>query len=185
MRLENRQRMMAIAAGACLLLLLGDRLVFSPALAAFRERSERLSQLRAEVSRADFLLDRADVWQAQLRTFQDNALPADPSQAEGLLLATVRKWASEAGLTIVSMRPRWQEDGDSETPILELRVAGTGDLAAVSGFLFAVETCRAPLKAASVSVASANDSPARLSISVELHGTLWRGSGLGTEGGDA
>ena len=70
METKNRQKMLLILAATVLGLYLGDLFVFSPLIASWKERAQRIIDMRAKVSKGEYMVKRQD---AILRTLGPDA----------------------------------------------------------------------------------------------------------------
>ena len=75
MKINNRQQMLAVVAGATLALLLGDKLVLSPLVSSWKDRSARITHLRRDLLQGSLLLDRQETIRDRWNSMRTNTLP--------------------------------------------------------------------------------------------------------------
>jgi NADH-quinone oxidoreductase subunit E len=137
MVLSRREKTIAIAAGAALLLLALDQWVFAP-LISMRERSARSVQsLQQKVKKEQTLVDNrrqtAPRWQEMLKA----GLKSDPAEAESLALHALRDRAEECGVALTLLKPERLTPSDKKARMAEIVVqaAGTGKLEGIARLL--------------------------------------------------
>ncbi|MBT3379961.1 MAG: hypothetical protein HN742_02990 [Lentisphaerae bacterium] len=170
---NSRQRLLSVAAVACLALLVADRTILQPLLRSCRERSARIRVLEAELAQAEHLSGQAEAWQTRLQEFGANALPGGTSAAESVLITAARRWADKTRLQLSATRPRWTDADGDQPRIFELRITAAGTLEAVARFLYEVETSPMPLRVANLTIASTSSNPRHLTLTVDVCAVLW------------
>ena len=78
MQIKNRQQMLILAAFAGLALLVGDSLILTPLVTAWKSRSEKIVELRKQVEKGDRLLKHAESYRTNWAQMQTNTLPSNP-----------------------------------------------------------------------------------------------------------
>src|SRR4051794_9010891 len=76
---SNRQQLLMILAGAAIVLLIGDRLVFEPLIHTWQDRSQRIVELKKSIAQGDVVVARASVIREQWDNMRTNTLPTDLS----------------------------------------------------------------------------------------------------------
>ena len=99
-------------------------------------------------------------------------LPAVAGDAERAVMAGVTSWADESRFDLVSVRPRVRDIGPKKRPLLEVRVSGTGSLAAVAGFIHRIESASLALAIEDLEISSPREGADRLTLSLRLTGLL-------------
>ena len=145
MQNKRRETLLKIAVGAVVGLFVLDRLVFSPAIAAWKAQGERVAQLREKVTRGRQLIERERSlrgrWNEMLRT----DLAEDHSAAENDVYKAIGRWALESRISFTSLtpQPRIHDDG-YET--FELRASAVGDQASIGRLLYEIESDPLPAR---------------------------------------
>ena len=180
MSTDRRKKYLAIGAALCLLVLILDRTLLSPLLSGYQEQGRRVQLLTTEVAKAENAADYAARWRQRVDDYRRNALPHDRSAAENEVIQCLREWEERAGVDLVSMRTQWQ-DADDTWPVLDVRLAGKGQLETIARFVYAVETANLPLRTRQLSVSASASAGGvqELSMSLHLQAILW---GDGTKG---
>jgi hypothetical protein len=97
MTLRKREKILAIAAGVVVVLLLGRLLWVGDGRSRAALRDER-DRLVAEKAKRQARVDAADEPAAQLTAWEQRSLPAEPANARSLYLGFLRELADRAGL---------------------------------------------------------------------------------------
>ncbi|MBN2507829.1 MAG: hypothetical protein JXQ71_14160 [Verrucomicrobia bacterium] len=169
MNLSKRQQLLAFAAIAALAVLLGDRLIFSPLLAAWKDRATRIATLQRSVNQGNLLLDRENSIRSRWTTMRTNTLAPEVSKAENQTLSAFDRWSQESRIGINSIKPQWRRY-DQEYATLECRVDAFGSLPALTRFLYDIETSPMALKIDSVEITSRDDRGDQLTLGLHISG---------------
>lgn len=165
----GRERLLLGGAVACLGLFALDRLVLTPCLEAWRGRAGEIQRLRLAVTQGAGIIAQESYWLRWRDETSARLLPGAPGDAESALLSQVDAWARSAGFTVNSFRPRWKE-GAEHLRLLELQVAGAGAPAAVTGFLYQLETSPLPLAVEQVELVPRNPDGNELALDLRITG---------------
>ena len=165
----KRERLLVIAAGGCLALLLLDHFVLTPFFAAWRSRADAIQELRTNLAQGASLVDQESRWLKWRDDYNARLLSGVQPDAESKLLNQVDTWARQAGLRLTSLRPRWKEDGKDRT-MLELQVTGNGSMDAVVHFLFSLETAPLALAVEQLEMMSGRQESADLALDLRISG---------------
>jgi hypothetical protein len=145
----KREKYLALAVVAVLVAYVADRLILTPALAAWRRDGERVIELRQEVAQAESLAEAVPGWRKERARRQALAFALERSEAENEVLKSLASSAVARRLSLKSIRPSWREAGSvtkGSPAQLELSVSATGTLASVAGFLYDMETRAMPVR---------------------------------------
>jgi hypothetical protein len=141
MNLTQRQRLLAFVAIAAVALLAGDKLVVGPLITSWKARAERLTTLRKEVAEGRAMQDRAKATRDRWETMRKASLASQRSVAENQVLKALDRWSQESRVGINSLKPQWKR-GTGEYETLDCRVDATGNLSALTRFLYDIENAR-------------------------------------------
>lgn len=166
----NRQRLLMFAAGAAVLVLILDSLVFTPATKAWQKRAAEITRLQKSVTEGRGMIARAQSTQGQWTKMQSEALPDDPSKAEQDLVTALDGWGRSCSIEIGSIKPQWKRGATSRYSLLECRIDATGTLNSLSRFLFEVEKSPLALRVDSIELTSRDDSGYKLSLGLLVSG---------------
>ena len=170
MEIKNRQKMLLIAAGAGLLLLVGNSLVFDPLVASWKARAETITTLRQKVDDGTKMVQREQSLRSNWNEKRTNALPADQSQAEAQLFKSFDRWERASGITRVAIKPQWKEGDVPTYNTLECRVDYTGSIDRIKRFLYEVEKDPMGLKVENIEISSRDDNGRQLSLGLQVSG---------------
>ena len=171
MNLDKRQKRLAIIALVAVGLFVGDRIVFSPLINSWKERSKRITKLKQDVRDGTETLNRESKLRAQWDRMRTNTLPAVKSEAEGKMLKAFERWARDGGVSVSSVRPQWKEAQD-EYKTLECRADIGGNISSVARFLYQIERDPLGVKVDSMEITSRNTDGSQLAMVVQVSGLL-------------
>lgn len=171
MQIKDRQQMLAVVAIAAVALLAGDRLLFSPMTHAWEARSKRIVQLRKQIEDGSQLLRREPGIRSRWEQMRRNTLPNDTSAAEQRLHQAIDRWAQQSRVSITAITPQWKHDAD-DFMTYECRVEASGNLAAVSRFLYDVEKDALALKLDAVEIGVHDKEGQQISLGLQLSGLV-------------
>jgi Tfp pilus assembly protein PilO len=172
MKIEDRQRFLVVLTLAVLGLLIADRLVFRPLTKSWKDRSERIADLRKQVTDGSLLLQRENSLRARWSQMSTNTLPTNPSLAEQQLLKAVDTWAQESHASVTGITPQWKNDEDDHYQTLECQVDTAGDLETLSRFLYDLEKNPMALKLESVELTSHDNTGQELVMGLRISGLV-------------
>jgi len=82
METKSREKMLAIAAGVALALLLLNYLVVSPLIDAWQSRTKEIKDLKTKIADGAMLIRRQDTVESRWDYMRTNALDSNPTVAE-------------------------------------------------------------------------------------------------------
>ena len=170
MEIKNRQKYLLIAAGAGLLLLLGNSFVYNPLVASWAARTDEIKDLRGQLGHGTNMVNRSAYILGKWANMQTNALPADSSVAEAQLQRSFERWERQSGVTRVAYKPQWKDGDDDDYKTLECRVEYTGNINGILSLLFNLEKDPLGLRVDDVEIASRDDNGRQLSLNLQVSG---------------
>ena len=169
MQIKNRQQLLIILALTAVALYAGNFLVYEPMSKWWKDRSDRVTQLRQEVTQGKALIRREAVIRGEWDSMRTNSLPNDSSQAEQQVLRALNNWAGNSGVNVSSVIPQWQDD-QNDYSTLDCRVEASGDLQTLSRFLYEIENDPMALQLESVALTSTDDHGQSLNLGLQISG---------------
>ena len=139
MKIDNRQRLLAILAIAIVGLFVLDRVVVTPLVESWKARSATVAQLRKSIEKGNSLMQRESHTRQRWNEVRKSTLPTSASQAEKELLGAFEKWSRDSGVSISSVRPQWKKGATEDYSVLECRVDAAGTLPVLAKFLYNIE----------------------------------------------
>ena len=171
MQIKNRQRLLAIGAATGLALLIADKVVITPLMAGWKERSARIAELKKLVEKGTLLIGRDRQIRERWESMRTNTLPEDVSLAETEVLKAFERWSQDSRISVSSIKPQWKRAGD-DFMTLECRADAFGSMQAVARFLYNVEKDPLALKVESVEITSRDNDGQQLSLALQVSGLL-------------
>jgi hypothetical protein len=170
LNLPNRQRWLVIIAGAGLLLLVLDRIVFTPLGNLWQAHATEIVQLGRNVANGTSLIGRADQTGRVWAGMEAGALPAEPAQAEQSLIASIDRWGRASSIEVGSIKPQWKRGASDRYSLLECRIEATGTQTTLSRFLYELEKSPLALRIDSVELSARDDRGQKLGLNVVVSG---------------
>jgi hypothetical protein len=169
--IKNRQQLLAILAIAGIALLLGDRLVITPLINAWKERTQKIVTLKKDIAKGEVLLDRDKRIRESWDNMRTNTLPVNLSAAENEVVKGIFRWSEQSGISITSTRQQWRRNAD-DYMLLECRIDTQGNIEALSRFLYEVEKDPLPLRVDSLEISARDNNGQQLAMAVQVSGLL-------------
>ncbi|MFW6287078.1 MAG: hypothetical protein ACOC29_03970, partial [Candidatus Sumerlaeota bacterium] len=102
MTARKRERWLLIAVLVCVGALAGDRLLIGPLWSGWKDRTERIAQVKADLENGETLLDRREAIESRWKEMQQIALPTEAAQAEDRVLNVISDWAGTSRIIVES-----------------------------------------------------------------------------------
>ena len=169
MKIKNRQDFLVVATIAVVGLFVAVNFIFSPLAGWWSARQTQIRELRLKVNDGNQLIKRETGVRARWADMQANALPANTSLAEQQLFKAVDDWSHSSGAEVTSLMPQWKNDSTNYLT-LSCRVETSGDLGALSKFLYDVEHGPAALRLDSLEVSAHDKEGQQMTMSAEING---------------
>lgn len=166
---KNRQHLLLFGAILIVGLFLAERIVYSPLVKAWKNRSTRLSELKLKVENGDTMVQRAESLQTRWGQMRTNSLPSEAAAAESLLLGAFDRWSRSSGVSVSSIRPQWKR-GDSEHMTLECRADVDGNLSQITRFLYEIERDATGVKVDRATISTRDTDGAVISMDLQVSG---------------
>ena len=170
MKFKDRQQMLLVIAIGGLAILGLQRLVFNRLSALWSERSKRITELKKLVGDGTVTLDREHVIRTRWDSMRTNTLPSNRSAAESQVFTAFDRWSQESKISISSIKPQWQPNEDYTT--LECRADGSGNLQALTRFLYNLEKGPPALRLESVEITARDNQGQQLTLGLQVSGLL-------------
>jgi hypothetical protein len=171
MRIENRQRLLVLLSAAAIALLVADKIIITPLIAGWKERSDRIGELKKSITRGVLVLQRDTRIRQRWDSMHNSTLPEDLSEAENEVLKAFERWSADSSLSISSIKPQWKRTAD-DFMTLEYRADAFGTMSSLVRFLHNVEKDPLALRVESVEITSRDDTGQMLALSLQVSGLL-------------
>ena len=171
METKSREKLLLIATGACLLLLIVNWLVISPLIASWHHRSDRIAALRKSLDDGAMLVRRQDVIRGHWQQMSTNALSSTPTVAERQLFDAFDGWVRESHVTEGSFKPELKPTDDNYA-LMQCHAEVTGNYSAIIRFLYDLEKDPMGLQVQDVEMTARDDTGQQISLGLQLSGLL-------------
>jgi hypothetical protein len=171
MKLANRQQLLGLVAIAAVALLAGDRLLFTPLVAGWKQRATRVNELKKSVTQGTVLLEREESIRSSWDRMRTNTLAAEQSVAENQMLRAFDRCSQESRIGISSIKPQLKRGADDYST-LECRIDAQGNLSALTRFLYGIERDPLALKIEVVDITARDNAGEQLTLGLQVSGLL-------------
>jgi len=165
MKLTKREIILGLSTAAVVL----TAFVLMPLAGVWSSRQAQIRELRARVSDGNQVIRSEARTRSHWADMQANALPANTSLAEQQLFKAVDEWSHSSGAEVTSLMPQWKNDSTNYMT-LSCRVETSGDLSALSKFLYDVERGPMAVRLDSVELTERDKDGQQLTMSAEING---------------
>jgi hypothetical protein len=173
MKIETRQQFLVALTIAVAALFIGERLLYEPMANWCSARSQKITELRKQVSDGRMLLQRERSLRSRWDQMRTNTLSADTSLAEQQVFKAFDNWSQDSNATITGVTPQWNEDATNYVTV-DCRVEAAGDLSALSRFLYDIEQGPMALKLESVEVSARDETGQQFTLGLQINGLALR-----------
>jgi len=170
-KIKNRQQILMIAAISVVALFAADKLLLTPLGNFWSARSKTIVELKKKVESGGQLAQRDKSLHARWDQMRTNTLPNNPSRAEQQLLRAFDRWSQDSRISITSLSPQWKHDAD-EYMTLQCRVEASGNMNALSRFLYDVEKDPMALRLEVVEINSRDPDGQQLALGLQVSGLV-------------
>lgn len=167
----NREKMLLVAAITAVVVLFGDKFIVSPMMDAWKDRSARIEELDAKVTRGRALMENEGSIRKRWALMYHGAIPKMKSVSENQILESVDRWATESRISFTSIKPSWRTS-DKGHLLLECRANGFGDLEKVARFVHALESDPMALKVDTLELSQRDEKGSSLGMNLNFSGLL-------------
>jgi len=171
MKIENRQQALLIAAIACVVLLAGNYVVWTPLSNLWTARAAQVARLRGEIRDGTLLKQRSQYITNRWAQIQASALTKNPSLAEQQLFKAIDNWSADSHADITAITPQWKNDEDDHST-LDCRVEVAGDYGAVSRFLYDLERDPLAIQVETLGLAARDNNGQSFTLNVQISGLM-------------
>lgn len=172
MQINTRQGLLTVAVVAALALFAADSLLLKPLTSAWKARSARLTDLRKQVEQGHALLQREQVIRSRWEALRRSTLPANRSNAELTLFKAVDKWAQDSRVTVSAVTPQWKRGEKDNFGALQCRVDASGNLAALSRFIYNIESDPMAMRLESIELGVRDKDGQQLALAIQVSGLV-------------
>jgi Tfp pilus assembly protein PilO len=167
--MKNRQQFLMVLTIVAAGLFVGVNFVFKPLQNLWADRQMQIRQLHQKVTDGTQMIRREKYTRDDWKTMQDNALPANASDAEQQFLKALDGWARQSGAEVTSIMPQWKADATNYMT-LGCRVEASGDLSALSTFIYNIEKGPTMVRLDEVELSSHDNSGQQMTLGLEING---------------
>lgn len=171
MQLSKREKMIAMVVGVAAGAFVLDYFVLTPWTTSLDQIETETIKADKRMNQAQKTMTEASKARSKLRELRAAGLPLDPSMTESKLLNSIRGWAQESRLTLVSLRPD-RTSSSKGLSALSFQATGSGSMQQITDFLYRIETAKMPVRVHEVQIASKTEGSDDLTLQVHMS-SLW------------
>lgn len=168
MQIKNRQQFLTILTLTAVGLLALDRVVRPPLQKMWNTRAEEIKSLKDKVRDGSALQHRKDSLRQRWDGIQNSTLPNDPTAAEQALWEGLNRWVTFSGVTLQNVAPTLKQSNDPAYKTLECRIDASGNLNALSQFLYSMETDNMALRVQSIEMTSKDANGTTIGLGLQI-----------------
>ena len=165
--LKNRQPLLLVAALGVVALYVVNLILLTPLTNAWKARAERIATLRKQVTQGAQLVQRQTTLRSRWDQMRRHALPNDNSAAEQQVFGAIESWKQNSGAVVTAINPQWKHDAE-EYMTYACRLDVSGNLAALSRFLYEIEKDPVALKLEAVDLGTRDKQGQLLTLGVQF-----------------
>jgi hypothetical protein len=144
-----------------------DWVVLTPLIDRRQVVDAQMRLAREEVDRADRLFNNRIRLNRKWNEMSGTALKSDGATAESQIIRAVGDWALDAGLNLSSVKPERSEK-DRQFQKIAFRANATGNMAAISKFIWRLQTSKIPVRVIDLSITTRRDGTDDLSLDLGI-----------------
>jgi len=167
MDLSRREKYIAIAALATVLILVLDQYAVTPVMDQLQEVAAEKAALVAQLSEAQSLFKRQRLHAARWRGMLESGMKRKPEEAESAIFHALREWSRQSGLSGSAVKPG-KTDEQPDLVRLSFQVAAAGRMKTVAKFLWLIETATVPIRIEQLQLGARKDGEDDLSLQLKL-----------------
>jgi hypothetical protein len=165
---KNRQKYLLIGAAVCVLLYVGNTVVYAALAKSWNARAEQIKKLRDDLGHGTNMVNHADQIRGRWENMRTNALPAEASLASAQLQKAFDKWERVSRVTRVGYKPQWKDQDDTAYTTLDCRVEYNGTFDQILSFLYNLENDPIGIRVDEVEVATRDEFGQQLSLNLQV-----------------
>lgn len=167
MALTDRERKIMIIALGAVLILVANQYILTPVMQKRSEAKQTRVELAAQVEQSLAALERKKILRQRWAQMQDDGLGKDVQKAESMVYRYIEDSSSRSGLELGSVQPD-RVSAEDKLGKIDFVLSGTGSMAAVTRFMWELETANIPLKVKSYQLGSKNETAREMTLQMEL-----------------
>jgi len=167
MILSRRERYIVIGTVAVVGILALDRLFLTPLIERRQVTDAQMRLASEEMERANGLVTNRSRVNRKWNDMSGASLKMDGATAESQIIRAVGDWALEAGLNLSSVKPERAEK-EKQFVKITFRANATGNMAAISKFMWRLQTSKVPIRVTDVSITTRRDGVDDLSLDLGI-----------------
>ncbi len=163
--LSKKERTMALVAGSAVLIYALDSVAVTPFFTRRAELEADADKRRGDLDKFSRLFTNGKRLRKKWSESAAQTITQSAPAAESQLLHAVRDWASEARLSLSSLKPEKSEE-TKQFGRITFRASGTGGMRAISEFLVRLETATIPVRITDLQISSRKEGADDLMLQV-------------------
>lgn len=167
MKLNHREKIIAIVVGGVVALYVVDQLFLTPMLDRLSRANRTIEDGRLAVNDADALRNNSVRAQRNWTSIAGDTLKRDASTAEQQLLNRIQDWAQSSNLSLTSLKPERNEK-EKDFDRVTIRTSGNGSMSQIGRFLYALNESKVPVRVSDLQITSRKDGADDLAVQLGI-----------------
>ena len=169
MKAENRQQFLIILTAIAAALLIGNKVIYEPLANWWSSRSDEIKSLKEDIQEGKLMISREDFTRGRWKDMRANALTNDAPSAAQNVINALDNWSRSSGAEVSSIMPQWNKDSTNYMTY-NCHVQASGNLAALSQFVYQIEKGPMPLKLSSMELSARDEYGRTLQLDLQISG---------------
>lgn len=169
----DRQKLLIVGAISVLALFLGDKIILTPLMNSWGDRSTEIATLRKNINEGRPLVDRENAMRGRWRDMKNSSLSRIESNAEIEVSNAFYNWVDESDVNFEAIRGDWRAGEDDDNyQTYECRALISGSMTDLSRFLYELETDPLAVKLNEVQYIPSDENGNQLTMTILFSGLM-------------
>ncbi len=169
MKIKNRQDFLVVATIAVVGLFVAVNFIFTPLAGWWSDRQGQIKALQRKIDDGKGMIRSETSTRSHWKEMRANALPASTSDAEHQVFTALTGWSRDSGAQITSIAPQWKNDSTNYLT-MSCRVETSGELGALSRFIYDIEKGPLALRLDSAEISSHDNNGQQMTLGLDING---------------
>ncbi len=167
MALNKREKYIMIATVLAVLFLAADSKIITPLLEKRDTLKKELSDAQSKLDQSRSIMKRRDVIEKQWNDLLANGLTENAQELESSVLRYLKDSSLACGVSLSGLQPEVKSVKD-KMGLMVFTVSAVGNMAAISEFLWNIETSPLPIAVTNIQLGSVDETASKMNLQLRL-----------------
>jgi len=167
MALNTREKYIMIIAVLAVAFLAADNFLVTPMLEKRDALTKELSEAQTRLDQSRSIIKRKNVIEKQWNDLLANGLTENAQELESSVLRYLKDSSVKCGVSLSGLQPEVKSVKDKMGQV-EFTVSASGNMAAISEFLWNIETSPLPIAVINIQLGSVDETASKMNLQVKL-----------------